>query len=46
MGRSTKEGESPVTEIASQTAESRVRTNTWNLYGKRGDHPPSLNTNW
>ncbi len=46
MGRSAREGDSPVGETGRQRAESGVRADTRNLPGKRGDHPPSLNTTW
>ena len=46
LGKQTKEGESPVGEILSQLAESRVPRDTRNPVGSRGDHPPSLNTPW
>ena len=42
MGRSTGEGESPVSETEARPAGSRVRADTRNLPGRRGDHPPSL----
>jgi hypothetical protein len=45
MGRPAEEGESPVTEMQSERAVSRVRADTWNPHGTRGAHPPSLNTN-
>ena len=44
LGNSTKEGESPVDERRKQAAGSRVPPDTGNPGGKRGDHPPSLNT--
>ena len=46
MGRSTKEGDSPVGETEAERAVSGVRADTRNLPGRRGDHPPSLNTTW
>ena len=46
MGRSTKEGDSPVSEMQAERAVSGVRADTRNLPGRRGDHPPSLNTTW
>ena len=44
LGKHTKEGESPVGEIESQRAVSRVPRDTRNPVGSRRDHPPSLNT--
>ena len=44
LGKHTKEGESPVSEIGSQPTVSRVLRDTRNPVGSRGDHPPSLNT--
>ena len=44
LGSITIEGESPVDEILTRLTESRVPPDTRNPVGKRGDHPPSLNT--
>ena len=44
MGRQIGEGENPVGERYFSWFVSGVRTDTWNPHGKRGDHPPSLNT--
>ena len=44
MGSSTIERESRVYENLSQPSVSRVPPDTWNPVGRRGDHPPSLNT--
>ncbi len=41
-----EEGDSPVDEIPSQQAGTRVPQDTRNPVGSRGDHPPSLNTVW
>ena len=46
MGRPTEECESHVNERWKQPAVSRVPRDTRNPVGKRGDHPPSLNTTW
>ena len=40
LGKPAREGESPVHEIRTGTAGSRVPRDTWNLVGSRGDHPP------
>ena len=44
MGRHTIESDSLVDEKWSTLAVSRVPPDTWNPVGRRGDHPPSLNT--
>ena len=44
LERPAGEGESPVSEIQRDRAESRVPRDTWNLVGKSGDHPVRLNT--
>ncbi len=44
LGKPTEEGESPVSEIKRQIAESRVQRDTRNLVGTSGDHPVRLNT--
>ena len=44
LGKQAIEGESPVHENEKQAAGSRVPRDTWNLAGRRGDHPPTLNT--
>ncbi|EOT28426.1 hypothetical protein C805_00574 [Eubacterium sp. 14-2] len=44
LGKPAAEGESPVTEAESSQAGSRVHRDTWNLDGRRGDHPVRLNT--
>ena len=46
MGSPAEEGESPVIETRAKRPESRVRADTRNPHGIRGDHPPSLNTTW
>ena len=42
--RPAREGESPVWERDHERAGSRVPRDTRNLAGRRGDHPPRLNT--
>ena len=44
MGRPTEGCESHVLEKPEARVESRVPRDTRNPVGKRGDHPPSLNT--
>ena len=44
LGKPAREGESPVHEIRTGTAGSRVPRDTRNLAGSGRDHPPSLNT--
>ena len=44
VGKPAREGESPVHEIVTRTAGSRVPRDTWNLVGNQGDHPLRLNT--
>ena len=44
LGKPAREGESPVHEKRADKAGSRVPRDTWNLVGKSGDHPVSLNT--
>ena len=44
LGKLTREGESPVSEIRIDMAVSRVPRDTWNLVGISGDHPVRLNT--
>ena len=44
LGKLTREGESPVSEIRIDMAVSRVPRDTWNLVGRCGDHPVRLNT--
>ena len=44
LGKPAEEGESPVSEILRQIAESRVQRDTRNLVGMSGDHPVRLNT--
>ena len=44
LGKPAREGESPVREIYTGAAGSRVHRDTWNLDGTSGDHPVSLNT--
>jgi hypothetical protein len=39
-----EEGESPVGESVHERAGSGVPRDTRNLVGRRGDHPPRLNT--
>ena len=46
MGRHTTESKSLVHEKDKDMAVSRVRADTRNPHGSRGDHPPSLNTTW
>jgi len=46
LGKHIKEGENPVDEIQRNQVESRVLRDTRNLAGRRGDHPPRLNTPW
>ena len=44
LERPAREGESPVSEIREDRAESRVLRDTRNLVGRSGDHPVRLNT--
>ena len=44
LGKPAGEGESPVSVRQPGAAGSRVRRDTWNLGGRCGDHPASLNT--
>ena len=44
LGKPARESESLVHEIEEDLAGSRVPRDTWNLDGKSGDHPVSLNT--
>ena len=44
MGSVIRERENRVGEKENQLAGSRVPRDTWNPVGRRGDHPPSLNT--
>ena len=44
LERPAGQGESPVSEIQDDKAESRVLRDTRNLVGKSGDHPVRLNT--
>ncbi len=44
LGKPAKEGESPVFEIETDMAGSRVQRDTRNLVGISGDHSVRLNT--
>ncbi len=44
LGKPAIEGESPVHETGGREAGSRVPRDTWNLVGRKGDHPLRLNT--
>ena len=44
LERPARQGESPVSEICDDIAESRVLRDTRNLVGISGDHPVRLNT--
>ena len=44
LGKPAREGESPVSENQKQAAGSGVPRDTWNLVGRKGDHPLRLNT--
>ena len=44
MEYAAKEGESPVHEGEVGAAVSGVPRDTWNLVGRKGDHPLRLNT--
>ena len=44
LGKPAEEGESPVREGGAGRAGSGVPRDTRNLVGRRGDHPPRLNT--
>ena len=46
MEITTEESESLVREIISSLAESGVPQDTRDPVGRRGDHPPRLNTTW
>ena len=40
LGKPAREGDSPVRARRVDMAESRVHRDTWNLDGRKGDHPP------
>ena len=44
LGKPVREGENPVSENERQPSVSRVPRDTWNLVGRKGDHPLRLNT--
>ena len=44
LGKPAKESESLVDESEDESVTSQVLSDTWNLAGRRGDHPPRLNT--
>ena len=44
LGKQAEDSESLVSEIGRERAVSKVPRDTWNLVGRKGDHPLRLNT--